>query len=251
LLAIDDIHFLASKPSTQQEFLHTFNAIDLAGKQVVLVSDAHPKMIGQLCDKLVNRFVSGMVVKIDNPDLETRLEICRRYAIETKKHIPEAVIRYISEHIRSNVRELEGALLKVIAFSSLQCKKIDLFMAKEILAEHLARTDPIVHISDIESTVATFFGITSAEIHSSKKDRTISLARHFSMYLARKHTNMSSPEIGRFMGNKNHATVLLACRKIEDEVQKNSELRWESPAGNKISKARTILAKLQDSISNK
>ncbi len=251
LLAIDDIHFLASKPSTQQEFLHTFNAIDLAGKQVVLVSDAHPKMIGQLCDKLVNRFVSGMVVKIDNPDLETRLEICRRYAAETKKHIPEAVIRYISEHIRSNVRELEGALLKVIAFSSLQCKKVDLFMAKEILAEHLARTDPIVHISDIESTVATFFGITSADIHSSKKDRTISLARHFSMYLARKHTNMSSPEIGRFMGNKNHATVLLACRKIEDELQKNSELRWESPSGNKISKARTILAKLQESISNK
>ncbi|MGD9109559.1 MAG: chromosomal replication initiator protein DnaA, partial [Phycisphaerales bacterium] len=251
LLAIDDIHFLASKPSIQQEFLHTFNTIDLAGKQVVLVSDAHPKMIGQLSEKLVNRFVSGMVVKIDNPDLETRREICRQHAARMKKHVPESVVKYIAENIRTNVRELEGALLKVIAFSALQSKRIDLYMAKEILAEHLARTDPIVHISDIESTVATFFGITCADIHSSKKDRTISLARHFSMYLARKHTNMSSPEIGRFMGGKNHATVLLACRKIEEQLEKNSELRWLGSNGNKISKARTILSRLQQNISNK
>ncbi|MBN1795124.1 MAG: hypothetical protein JW804_00465, partial [Sedimentisphaerales bacterium] len=117
--------------------------------------------------------------------------------------------------------------------------------------EHLSRTDPIVHISDIESAVATFFGLTPADIHSSKKDRTISTARHFSMYLARKHTNMSSPEVGRFMGNKNHATVLLACKKVEDLLKRNAEVRWTSPAGNKISKARTILARLQDSISSK
>jgi chromosomal replication initiator protein len=251
LLAIDDIHFLASKPSTQEEFLHTFNAIDLAGKQVVLVSDAHPKMIGQLSDKLVNRFISGMVVKINPPDLETRREICRRFALNIKKHVPEAVIKYITEHIRTNVRELEGALVKVIAYSALQNKRLDLHMAKEILAEHLARTDPIVHICDIESTVATFFGLTPADIHSSRKDHVISTARHFSMYLARRYTSMSSPEVGRFMGGKNHATVLLACKKVEDLLARNAEVRWQSPTGNKISKARTILAKLQDSISNK
>jgi chromosomal replication initiator protein len=251
LLAIDDIHFLASKPSTQEEFLHTFNAIDLAGKQVVLVSDAHPKMIGQLSDKLVNRFISGMVVKINPPDLEVRREICRRYALKMKKHVPEAVTKYIAEHIRTNVRELEGALIKVIAYSALQNKRLDLHMAKEVLAEHLSRTDPIVHISDIESNVATFFGLTPADIHSSKKDRVISTARHFSMYLARKHTNMSSPEIGRFMGGKNHATVLLACKKVEDLLTRNAEIRWQSPTGNRISKARTIISKLQESISNK
>ncbi|MHC4150339.1 MAG: chromosomal replication initiator protein DnaA [Planctomycetota bacterium] len=249
LLAIDDIHFLASKPSTQEEFLHTFNTIDLAGKQVVMVSDAHPKMIGQLSEKLVSRFVSGMVVKINTPSLQTRCRICKQYAGSMKKHVPESVIRYIAENLRSNVREMQGALLKLIAFASLQNQKINLYMAKEVLSEHLARTDPIVHISDIESAVATYFGITPANIHSSKKDRTVSLARHFSMYLARKHTKMSSSEIGRFMGNKNHATVLLACKKITDQIKQNVELRWHGPAGNKISKARTVLAHLEESVS--
>ena len=249
LLAIDDIHFLASKPSTQEEFLHTFNTISLAGKQVVLASDAHPKMIGQLSEKLVNRFVSGMVVKIETPGLQTRCQICRQYGAKLRKHIPESVIRYIAENLRTNVRELEGALLKLIAFASLQNDKINLLMAKAVLAEHLARTDPIVHISDIESAVATYFGITPANIHSSRKDRTITLARHFSMYLARRHTKMSSSEIGRCMGNKNHATVLLACRKVEEQIRRNSELHWQGPAGNKISKAKTIVAHLEESIS--
>ncbi len=259
LLAIDDIHFLASKPSTQEEFLHTFNTISLAGKQVVLVSDAHPKMIGQISEKLVNRFVSGMVVKIENPDFNTRCKICRQYAgklaadngrLKIGKGIPENVIKYIAENLRTNVRELEGALLKLIAFSALQNEKINLAMAQAVMAEHLERCDPIVHISDIESAVATFFGITTANIHSSKKDRTVALARHFSMYLTRKHTKMSSSEVGRFMGNKNHATVLLACKRIEDLLKRDVEIYWNGPAGNKVSKARTVLSKLEQSISN-
>ncbi len=268
LLVIDDIHFLASKPSTQEEFLHTFNTIDLAGKQVVLASDAHPKMIGQLSEKLVNRFVSGMVVKIENPDFQTRCQICRQYARQltgsrgagdsyklkipesSRSAIPESVIRYIAENLRTNVRELEGALLKLIAYSALQNEKINLSMAEAVIAEHLARTDPIVHISDIESAVATYFGLTPANIHSSKKNRTVALARHFSMYLTRKHTKMSSSEVGRFMGNKNHATVLLACKKIEDLLQRDAELHWLGPAGNKVSKARTVLAHLEESISH-
>ena len=261
LLAIDDIHFLANKPSTQEEFLHTFNTINLAGKQVVLVSDAHPKMIGQLSEKLVNRFISGMVVKIENPDFQTRCQICRQYAANmmqasfgpaqkrpAQKQIPEKVVRYIAESLRSNVRELEGALLKLIAFSALQNEKINLSMAQAVLAEHLARTDPIVHISDIESAVAAYFGLTPANIHSSKKDRTVALARHFSMYLTRKHTKMSSSEVGRFMGNKNHATVLLGCRRIEDLIERNADVRWNGPAGNKIAKAKTVLAQLEASI---
>ena len=249
LLAIDDIHFLASKPSTQEEFLHTFNSIDLAGKQVVLVSDAHPKMIGQLSEKLINRFVSGMVVKIDTPDLATRRQICKQYARSMHSHIPENVTKYIAESMRTNVRELQGALLKLIAFSSLKNEKINMAMAKEVMAEHLARTDPIVHISDIEQAVATYFGTTPASIHSSKKNRTIALARHFSMYLARKHTKMSSSEVGRFMGNKNHATVLLACKKVEDQLKANAQLHWFGPAGNKVSNARSILACLEETIS--
>jgi chromosomal replication initiator protein len=252
LLAIDDIHFLASKPSTQEEFLHTFNTINLAGKQVVMASDAHPKMIGQLSEKLVNRFVSGMVVKIDTPDFRTRCQICRQYAKNLKTQnaqVPENAIRYIAENMRTNVRELEGALLKLIAYSALKNEKITASMAKTVLAEHLERCDPIVHVSDIESAVATYFGITTATMHSSKKNRTVALARHFSMYLIRKHTKMSSSEIGRVMGNKNHATVLLACKKIEELLQRNAELHWQGPAGNKILKAKTVFAHLQESIS--
>jgi chromosomal replication initiator protein len=263
LLAIDDIHFLASKPSMQEEFLHTFNTINLAGKQVVLASDAHPKMISQLSEKLVNRFISGMVVKIDTPDLETRCRICRQYANNINKSgskagytkgniqtlVPESVIRYIAENMRTNVRELEGALLKLIAYTALKNEKITSSTAKAILAEHLERCDPIVHVSDIESAVATFFGITPTSIHSAKKNRTVALARHFSMYLTRKHTNMSSSEIGRVMGNKNHATVLLACKKIESMLEKNCDLNWKGPSGNKISKTRVVLAQLEKDIS--
>ncbi|MFH1370188.1 MAG: chromosomal replication initiator protein DnaA [Planctomycetota bacterium] len=248
LLAIDDIHFLASKPSTQEEFLHTFNTLDLAGRQVVLASDAHPKTIGQLSEKLVNRFVSGMVVKIEQPDFTTRCEICRRYAKSINKHVPEDVISHIADNLRSNIREIQGALLKLVAFASLQNAKIDLAMAGAVLAEHIERCDPMVHLSDIESAVASFFGITPSAIHSSKKDRTIALARHFSMYLARKHTRMSSSEIGRLMGNKNHATVLLGCRKIEEQVTKNTQLHWRGPAGNKVCPAREILEQLEKSI---
>ena len=248
VLAIDDIHFLASKPSTQEEFLHTFNTINLAGKKVVLASDAHPKMIGQLCESLVNRFVSGMVVKIEQPDFKTRCRICERWAQSINHMIDEKVISYIAENIRSNVRELEGAILKLVAYASLCNEVISLAMAQQVLAEHISRTDPIVHISDIESAVTTFFGITPADVHSSKKDRTVSLARSFSMYLARKYTKMSFPEIGRLMGNKNHATVILACRKIEEMLKNNSNANWQSSNGNKLVPGREILTQLEQTI---
>ena len=248
LLAIDDIHFLASKPSTQEEFLHTFNTINLAGKKVVLASDAHPKMIGQLCESLVSRFVSGMVVKIEPPDFKTRAKILTQKAETANIHLDEKVIAYVAENVRSNIRELEGALLKLTAYSSLCNEKISVAMAKQVLAEHISRTDPIVHISDIESAATTYFGITPADVHSSKKDRTVSLARSFAMYLARKHTKMSFPEIGRLMGNKNHATVILACRKIEQMVRSNSNANWQSSNGNKAVNSKDILAKLEETI---
>ena len=249
VLAIDDIHFLASKPSMQEEFLHTFNTIDLAGKQVILASDAHPKMIGQLCDSLVNRFVSGMVVKLDLPDFKTRCQICRNRAAQMGKTVPDNVVEYIAEKMRSNVRELEGALLKLVAYSAMSSSKMSLGMAQEVLADHISRTDPIVHISDIESAVSTYFGVTTADIHSSKKDRTVSLARSFSMYLARKYTKMSYPEIGRLMGGKNHATVILANRKVEEYIELNSEIKWRNLSGSRIAKARAVLNQLTESIS--
>jgi chromosomal replication initiator protein len=248
LLAIDDIHFLASKPSTQEEFLHTFNSIDLGGRQVVLASDAHPKMIRELSEKLVNRFISGMVVKMESPDFQTRCQIVRQFAQAKEVSIPEAVVKYIAENLRSNVRELEGGVLKVAAYSAVQNKSIELELTKEILAEHLARTDPVVHITDIEAAVAGFFSLTPADLHSVRKDRTASLARHFSMYLARKLTRLSTPEIGRCMGNKNHATVIVACRQVEAMLGQNAQLHWQGPSGNRVAKAKTVLASLENII---
>jgi len=263
LLAIDDIHFLANKPSTQEEFLHTFNSINLAGKQVVLVSDAAPKQIKQLSDKLVNRFVSGMVVKIDAPDFATRCKICEQCArtmvpstykgmmpkTDKTPKVPESVIHFIAQNVRSNVRELEGALLKVIAFSALQNGPVTLALAKEVLADHVERCDPVVHLSSIESSVAEYFGTTPAILHSAKKDKTVAMARHFTMYLVRKHTKMSSSEIGRLMGNKNHATVLVACKKVEDMFMRDAELHWQGPTGNRVSTTKTTLLALENSIS--
>jgi chromosomal replication initiator protein len=245
LLAIDDIHFLASKPSTQEEFLHTFNTLDLSGRQVILASDAHPKMITQLSEKLVNRFVSGMVVKIDAPDFRTRCQIVRQFVRSINKFVPEDVIGFIADNIKSNIREIQGAILKLVAFSSLQNTKIDLAMANTVLVEHLERCDPMVHISDIESTVASFFGITPSAINSSKKDQTIALARHFCMYLARKHTRLSSSEVGRLLGGKNHATVLLACKKVDGHIARNAQIHWRGLAGNKVSQAKDVLEQLE------
>jgi chromosomal replication initiator protein len=247
LLAIDDIHFLANKPSTQQEFLHTFNSIDLAGKQIVLVSDAHPKMIGQLSEKLVDRFVSGMVVKVSSPDYKIRCGICRQYAKTLKKNVPEKVIEFIAENIQTNARQLEGAMLKLSAFSSLNDSKITLSMTREILQGHLSRTDPIVHVSDIESITSEYFGTTIAKLHSPKKDKTVSLARHFSMYLARRYTNMSFPELGRCMG-KNHATVIQGCRKVEDYLKNNTQINWKSLGANRCVRSQTLLKELEKTI---
>lgn len=249
LLVIDDVHFLASKKATQEEFLHTFNAIDATSRQVVLASDAHPKMIGQLSDGLVNRFVAGMVVKIDPPDYQTRCSILRQRSVSMNKHVPEPVFEYIADNIRANVRELEGALLKVVAYASMGQVPVTLSLAREALDDHIARADPMVQLSDIESVVATYFGLTTADVHSSRKTRTISLARSLTMFLSRKHTTMSYPEIGRFMGGKNHATVILACKKVNNYLKNNEvPVAWQSPAGRRETYIEPLIEKLEMSI---
>jgi chromosomal replication initiator protein len=250
LLAIDDIHFIANKNSMQGEFLHTFNSIDLAGKQIVLASDAHPKQIGQISESLVSRFVSGMVVKIDSPEYQTRLEICRRIAARLKKQVGEDVLQFVAEHVRDNVRELEGAVLKLVAFASLGSERVSVDMARRILDDHITRTDPIVHVSDIEGSVAAFFGISPGDVHSSKKTRTVCLARSICMYLVRNSTRMSFPEIGRCLGNKNHATVLMACRKVDELLAGNKDIRWDGPGGNRVAKVQTVIAQIQDALAH-
>ena len=249
VLAIDDIHFLANKNAMQEEFLHTFNTIDLAGKQIILASDAHPKEIGKLCEKLVNRFVSGMVVRVEAPDFETRRRICSQRAAGMKLNLSQEVIDYIAGSISASVRELEGALVKLAAFGSLSGRATTLTVAQQVLADHIARTDPVVHNSEIVSVTAAYFGVSVSDIYSAKKDRTTSLARAFGMYLNRRFTKMSYPEIGRAMGGKNHATVILACRKVENHLKANNDLKWRTPNGWRNVPAKEALAALLEKVS--
>jgi chromosomal replication initiator protein len=245
VLVVDDIHFFANKRATQEEFLHTFNVIDAAGKQVVMASDAPPRMIGHLSESLVNRFVSGMVPKIDSPDFEIRAEFLRKRAQALNVDIPEPVVRHVAAAFQANIRELEGALLKLIALARLSNQPLTLSLADRGLRDLIQHTVPIVRLSDIESISAIFFGLTPADLHTSRKTRTIALARGLAMYLARKHTDMSFPEIARHMGNKNHTTVILATRRIQRMLEEDAVACWLAPAGEKQMKISVLVAQLE------
>jgi chromosomal replication initiator protein len=247
LLAIDDVHFLAAKRATQDEFLHTFNSIQSAGRQVVMASDAHPRLVGELNESLVNRFIAGMVVKVEPPDQATRLAILSRRAKAMRLTVRGEVLEYIAARLRGSVRELEGALIKLAALAALEEGPITVAMADQTLADHLARADSAVTLSDIEAVVAAYFGITPADIHSSRRTRTVSLARTIAMFLARRHTRMSYPEIGRFMG-KNHSSAVLAVQRMERALGAGDELSWLTPAGTRSMPAKELVGLLSEQI---
>ncbi len=241
VLLLDDMQFIANKKATQEEFLHTFNAINGNAKRVVLACDAHPKMMSDLSESLSSRLVAGMVVRIDRPDKATRCEILRRRAALSNHSVPEQVLEYIAEKIHANVRELEGCLIKLLAFATLSRSPITLDLARQALEDHLTQTGKLLTISDIEQSVATYFGLLPADLHTSRKSRTIALARNIAMHLARKHTDYSFPEIARYMGNKNHTTVLLACRRIKNSLEVDAEVTWQSAAGPQKRKLRELV----------
>lgn len=248
VLVIDDVHFLANKKATQEEFLHTFNAIDAGSKQIVMASDAHPKLIGQFSESLVSRFMAGMVVCIEPPTFPTRCEILQHRAIKLNRIVPQEVIEYIAQNVTGSVRELEGALLKLIAFNSVAQLPMTVSTAQKALADYLSRTRPLVTISDLESAVATFFGLSPADLHSTRKTQHVALARNIAMHLARKHTTLSYPQIGRYMGNKNHATVILACRRIGKIIAEDGLVRWPTPTCRKSMKLNEVLTQLEAQI---
>ena len=247
VLVIDDVHFLAAKKATQQEFLHTFNTIDGAGRQVVMASDAHPRMLGQLTEQLTSRFLSGMVVRIDPPDRATRQKILQRFVAKLSEPVPKDVLEHVALHVRGSVRELEGALVKLAALAQLAKEPITIELARDALADYLAQTDSAITLGDIETVVAAFFGITPADLHSSRRTHAVSLARAIAMYLARRHTRMSFPEIGRFMG-KNHSSVVLAVQRIDKSVQQNAPCQWMTPAGTKTVPAAALVEMLTEQI---
>jgi chromosomal replication initiator protein len=246
LLVIDDVHFLGGKKATQEEFLHTFNAIEAMGRQVVMASDNHPKMIEEFGESLVNRFVSGMVVRIDPPNFATRCEILRSLSHRGGMHLSEEVVGWISRRVTQNVRELEGAITRIAAYVKLTGRVPDAAMAQEALGDLDRHLIAPVKPENILQCVCEYFGLEQKDLMSGRRQRTISLARSVAMYLVRKTAKLSFPEIGMRMGKRNHSTVISACRRIERAVQRNEPLVWTTSVGEHQEEAFELLQRLEE-----
>jgi chromosomal replication initiator protein len=247
VLAIDDIHFLANKKATQEEFLHTFNAFDLGSRQVIMASDCHPKMLSAVQTPLVNRFVSGMVAKVAAPDCRTRVEILQRKARQMSVTVDSSdVFEFVARHVTGSVRELEGALIRVVAYASLDKRPITASLAREAMAEHISAGERRITLDRILDTVAEFFALPKGELTGRKRTRTVTLPRQLAMYLSRRHTPLSYPEIGRLMGGKNHTTVLAACKRVEVMIDGKQQIPWHDGGVKQLAKVETLLHRIED-----
>ena len=224
-LLIDDIQFFAGKERSQEEFFHTFNALLEGQHQIVLTCDRYPKEVNGLEERLKSRFGWGLTVSIDPPELETRVAILRKKAIQAQKSLPDEVSFFIAKRFRSNVRELEGALNRVIANSNLTGKEITLEFTQNALRDLLIIQDKQVTIENIQKTTAEYFKIRVADLLSKRRNRSVARPRQIAMALSKELTNHSLPEIGDAFGGRDHTTVLHACRKIQE--LKNTEHRIE------------------------
>ena len=223
VLLIDDIQFIAGKEATQEEFFHTFNALYDAQKQIVISSDALPKEIPSIQERLQSRFESGLIADIQPPDLETKVAILKKKAESENFEIPDNVAFYIGSKIKSNVRELEGSLVRLMAFSSLRGEQVSLSMAQEVLKHILKSQEKHISIEQIQRIVAEYFNLKIAELKSKNNSKAIAHPRQIGMYLCRKLTGASLPEIGREFGGKHHTTVLHSIHKIEELKNKNKD----------------------------
>jgi len=218
VLVIDDIHFLADKDRTQEEFFHTFNTLYQAQKQVVLSSDSPPHEIPSTEERLVSRFKWGLVARIDRPSYETRVAIVRKKARLRGRDLPEDVVQYIASAVDTNNRELEGAVVRVLGFASLSNREITMDLAKEALRDLVHERSRIITIQDISDAVLERYNARLSDLQSKRRVQSIALPRQISMYLARRLTNHSLEEIGAFFGGRDHTTVLHAERKIRKAI---------------------------------
>jgi chromosomal replication initiator protein len=225
LLALDDLQFLADKRATQDEFLQIYNSLSGINKQVVLASDAHPKEIKELRETLSTRLVSGMIVRLDSPEYETRLAILRAKLGLRRQVVNDDVLALMAENLRGSVRELEGAVTTLVATASLTGERIDLPAAQRIIAALLSGKRARVCIHKIEEAVAAAWFVKLEDLQSKRRHKSIALPRHVAMYLARELTSMSWPEIGRQFGGRNHTAAIFAHRKISKAVEEDPELR--------------------------
>lgn len=226
ILLIDDIQFLAGKEQTQEEFFHTFNTLHEANKQIVISSDRPPKEIPTLEDRLRSRFEWGLITDIQPPDLETRIAILRKKAKAEHLEIQNEVILYIADQIDSNIRELEGALIRVVAYSSLTNRDITVQLAQEALKDIIQQSKTrTLTIYDIQKIVSDFYGIRIDDLKGKRRTRAFVLPRQIAMYLTRELTDLSLPKIGEEFGGKDHTTVIHAYEKIEAALKEDREVQ--------------------------
>jgi chromosomal replication initiator protein len=226
VLLIDDIQFLAKKEQTQEEFFHTFNALHEAGKQIVISSDRPPKEIPTLEDRLRSRFEWGLITDIQPPDLETRIAILQRKAKADGLYLPEEVAYFIANQINSNIRELEGALIRVMAYSSLVNADISIELAEQALKDIISTDRPkTITVTQIQKVVGDHFGLKVDELKAKKRTKNVAFPRQIAMYLTRELTDLSLPKIGEAFGGRDHTTVIHACEKVAEEMAKDETVR--------------------------
>lgn len=224
MLMIDDIQFLAGKERTQEEFFHTFNALYEAHKQIVLSSDRFPKDMPDIEERLRSRFEWGLIADLQPPDVETRIAILRKKSEDEGVTLPEDVIQFLSTTMKSNIRELEGSLVRLSAYASLTGQAITLDMAKNVLRDLIGDKKKIVSMEDIQETVSTWFHVKISDLKSRRRSKTLVHPRQIAMYLCRELTDASYPEIGRLFGGKDHTTIIHACRQITKAREADSAL---------------------------
>ncbi len=227
VLLVDDVQFLAGKEGTQDEFFHTFNALHENHKQIVLTADRKPHEISDIADRLRTRFAWGLLADIEPPELEVRIAILRKKAAVEAVHLPDDVALYIASAIKSNVRELEGALIRLAAYASLSKKTITLEFAQETLGAAITRPREIITVESIIKSVASYYGLKSSDIKSERRHKSVATPRAVAMYLARHHTKDSYPDLARAFGGKHHTTVISAVQKIIERLKDDASLRSE------------------------
>jgi chromosomal replication initiator protein len=227
LLLIDDIQFFGGKSRTQEEFFYAFEALIAAKKQIIITSDTYPKEITGMDDRLISRFDSGLTVAVEPPELEMRVAILLKKATQEGVSFSDDVAFFVAKHLRSNVRELEGALRKILAYSRFHGKDITIDVVKDALKDLLSVQNRQISVENIQKTVADFFNIKVADMYSKKRPANIARPRQIAMYLAKELTQKSLPEIGELFGGRDHTTVLHAVRKIAADRNKSPECNHE------------------------
>ena len=227
LLLIDDIQFFGGKSRTQEEFFYAFEALIADKKQIIITSDTYPKEITGMDDRLISRFDSGLTVAVEPPELEMRVAILLKKAVQEGAVLSDDVAFFVAKHLRSNVRELEGALRKILAYSRFHSKNITIDVVRDALKDLLSVQNRQISVENIQKTVADFFNIKITDMHSKRRPANIARPRQIAMYLTKELTQKSLPEIGELFGGRDHTTVLHAVRKIAADRSKNPECNHE------------------------